>query len=189
VAQLYKRGEIDRAIQQARSDGADRRANILERFKSIHERGARFSREAGLAPNAVRPLEQALEIDREISGGEGVFHDDIAAKLSKVYFLLGVEAHNNRKYSQAYRYLCGARKYRPESDAIKKRLHDLGKTAKRLYEEAYIIRSSYPDQASGNLRTVLSIVPPNHVYYYKAKKLLDRIRGVKEPDSSTGDGF
>ena len=67
------------------------------------------------------------------------------------------------------------------------RLHDLEKTAKKLYEEAYVIKSTNAEQAIKKLDTVLKIIPPTHIYYTKAKRLRTNIQGPicsESPDDS-----
>ena len=72
---------------------------------------------------------------------------------------------------------------------FRSKLQDLEKIAKKLYEEAYVIKSTSPDQAVKKLSTVLKIIPPGHVYFGKARKLKAAVQGPIGNDSGGDTGF
>jgi len=142
-----------------------------------------------LSSQALKVLQQALALDRSISGGSGKLHDELATKLGNVHFRRGVDAHTRHNYPDAYTSYRKSLKYRPGFNLAEQRLQDLEKIAKKLYEEAYVIKSANPDRAMKNLNTVLKIVPPKHAYYNRAKRLKTKIQGPLGKPPETDDGF
>jgi tetratricopeptide (TPR) repeat protein len=53
--------------------------------------------------------------------------------------------------------------------------------AKKLYEEAYVIKEHNPKKALENLKKVVQILPPGHVYRIKAKRLWPKISSDEYP--------
>ncbi len=182
---LYRNGEVSRAIAKADASGTASQATLLRKFKSAYESGMRLAKMPGRADKAIVALRKAKQLDNKISGGQGHYHDKLRKIMSKVYFVKGVDAHTRQRYPAAYQAFNMSLKYKADNDLAKGRLRELEKIAKKKYESAYVIKSTQAEKAIQELKTVMKIVPPNHIYYGKAQRLLKRIQG---PLGSTGGG-
>lgn len=182
---LYRNGEVGRAIGKADASGTASQATLLRKFKSAYESGMRLAKMPGRADKAIVALRKAKQLDNKISGGQGHYHDKLRKIMSKVYFVKGVDAHTRQRYPAAYKAFNMSLKYKADNDLAKGRLRELEKIAKKKYESAYVIKSTQAEKAIQELKTVMKIVPPNHIYYGKAQRLLKRIQG---PLGSTGGG-
>jgi tetratricopeptide (TPR) repeat protein len=182
---LYRNGELGRAIAKADASGTASQATLLRKFKSAYETGMRLAKMTGRADKAIVALRKAKQLDNKIGGGQGHYHDKLRKIMSKVYFVKGVDAYTRQRYPMAYQAFNKALKYKPDNDLAKGRLRELEKIAKKKYESAYVIKSTQAEKAIQELRTVMKIVPPNHIYYGKAQRLLKRLQG---PLGSTGGG-
>jgi tetratricopeptide (TPR) repeat protein len=185
---LYKNGEIDRAIDKAENAGASGgELARLRKFKSAYDKAMGAARNAGQPGMAVEALQAALKIDKEIAGGAGEYHKQLSQRLAKAYFIKGVDAQQGRRLPEAYQSFRAAMRMDSNLPNLKERLADLDKEAKKLYEEAYVIKATNPELAISKLKTAIQIVPPENIYYGKAKKLLGTLTG--EGVGSDGDGF
>ncbi len=185
VLALYRNGEVGRAIAKADASGTASQATLLRKFKSAYETGMRLAKMTGRADKAIVALRKAKQLDNKIAGGRGHYHDKLRKIMSKVYFVKGVDAYTRQRYPMAYQAFNKALKYKPDNDLAKGRLRELEKIAKKKYESAYVIKSTQAEKAIQELKTVMKIVPPNHIYYGKAQRLLKRLQG---PLGSTGGG-
>jgi tetratricopeptide (TPR) repeat protein len=138
---------------------------------------------------AIEFLKQAIALDKQIAGGAGAYNQQIKEKLGKNYFVKGVDAHMNKRYPEAYQAFKTSLKYNPGYELASKRLQELEKVAKKFYEEAYIIKSTNAEEAVNKLNTVLQIVPPEHIYYGKAKRLKSSIQGPLSSEPTDESGF
>ncbi|MBW1871149.1 MAG: hypothetical protein JRJ19_03740 [Deltaproteobacteria bacterium] len=184
---FYRNGEIDKAIQKAEDAGASNSLVKLKKFRGVYKKGMELSKNIGKAAKSLEFLTRAAKLDKEISRGSGKYYSLIRKQLAKIFFLKGVDAMMGRRYPEAYHAFTRAKKY--GNDRSQQRLHDLEKTAKKLYEEAYVIKSTNADQAIKKLNTVLKIIPPNHIYYSKAKRLRTNIQGPLGSESPDDSGF
>ncbi|MBN2497667.1 MAG: hypothetical protein JXR96_23945 [Deltaproteobacteria bacterium] len=62
--------------------------------------------------------------------------------------------------------------------------------ARRLYEQAYVLKSTHPDRAAALCRQILGMVGTADLYHAKARKLLDSLEGKQdeaaEPERPAG---
>ncbi|HUU02615.1 MAG TPA: FHA domain-containing protein [Myxococcota bacterium] len=187
VLALYRNGEIDKAIEKTEESGASKEVVKLKKFKAVYRKGMELAKNIGQISKAVDYLSRALKLDKDISGGSGSYHDKIRGKLSKANFIQGVDAFMGHRYPESYKCFKTALSFGNERS--KQKLQDLERIAKKLYEEAYVIKSTSPDQAIKKLSTVLKIIPPGHVYFGKAKKLRAEVQGPIGNDSGGDTGF
>lgn len=187
VLALYRNGEIDKAIDKAKESGLSNQVVKLKKFRAVYKKGMDYAKNIGQISKAVKYLSQALKLDKVISAGSGSYHDKIIAKLSKANFIQGVDAYMGHRYPESYK--CFKAALSLGNQRAKQKLLDLEKIAKKLYEEAYVIKSTSPDQAINKLGTVLKIIPPGHIYYGKAKKLKREIQGPIGTDTGGDTGF
>jgi pSer/pThr/pTyr-binding forkhead associated (FHA) protein len=184
---FYRNGEIDKAIQKAEDAGASKSLVKLKTFRGVFKKGMELSKNIGKSKKSIEFLNRAAKLDKEIAGGSGKYRDLIRKRLAKTYFVKGVDAQMGHRYPEAFQSFTRAKKF--GNDRAQQRLHDLEKTAKKLYEEAYVIKSTNAEQAIKKLNTVLKIIPPSHVYYSKAKRLRTNIQGPIGSESSDDSGF
>jgi tetratricopeptide (TPR) repeat protein len=182
----YRSGDLDKAISVVGSSGVSAEGTKqLRKLQKLYKRGIELSRNPGQASQAEKFLSQAYKLDKRLGGGKGKITDQLKSKLAKVYFLKGVDAHNRRKYPEAFNNYMKAKKFRPELKQVGQRLAALDKEARRLYETAYVIKLNQPDKAVSHCQTVMKMVKKNNYAYGRCKKLIEKIQG---PAGSSGSG-
>jgi len=178
----YREGNLERARA-----GADPAAQDgLARFGELYQKTAKVAGQGGQVEEMVLALVDAQELDRRLGGGQGKFSAEIKARLGKAFFLKGTDAYNGKNLPEAYRCFNKALSYKPDLDMARERLKALESDANRMFETAYVVKSSDAERAQGLCRTVLQIVPPTARAYEKCKKLLSDLQPADAPDSSGG---
>jgi tetratricopeptide (TPR) repeat protein len=187
----YRSGDVDKAISVVGTSGVSAEGTQqLRKFQKLYKRGTELARNTGQASQAEKFLSQAYKLDKKLGGGKGKLTDDLKNKLAKVYFLKGVDAHNRRKYPEAFNSYMKARKFRPELKQVGQRLAALEKEARRLYETAYVIKLNQPDKAISHCQTVMKMVTKDNYAYGRCKKLLQKLQGPAGSSGAGGDeGF
>ncbi len=182
----YRSGDLDKALSVVGTSGVSAEGTQqLRKFQKLYKRGVELARNTGQASQAEKFLSHAYKLDKKLSGGKGKITDELKSKLAKVYFLKGVDAHNRRKYPEAFSCYIKAKKFRPELKQVGQRLAALEKEARRLYETAYVIKLNQPDKAISHCQTVLKMVAKDNYAYGRCKKLLQKLQG---PAGSSGTG-
>jgi tetratricopeptide (TPR) repeat protein len=182
----YRSGDVDKAISVVGSSGVSAEGtNQLRKFQKLYKRGIELSRNPGQASQAEKFLSQAYKLDKRLGGGKGKITDELKSKLAKVYFLKGVDAHNRRKYPEAFDNYMKAKEYRPDLKQVGQRLASLDKEARRLYETAYVIKLNQPEKAISHCQTVMKMVKKDNYSYGRCKKLIEKLQG---PAGSSGGG-
>lgn len=188
VLAFYRNGEVDKAVEKAEANGSPQAAK-LKKLQGLYQRGKELARQHGEVSQAIKALEAAYALDREIAGGSGKIHDELGTLLAKSHFLKGMDAFSARNYPDSYRSFTTALKYQPDYKLAQDRLADLEKQAKKLFEEAYVIKSTNAEDAMKKLGVVMQIIPPDHLYYKKAKTLKASISGGGDEGSGGDSGF
>jgi len=182
----YRAGDVDKAISVVSSSGVSAEGTSqLRKFQKLYKRGVELSRNPGQATQAEKFLSQAYSLDKRLGGGKGKITDELKSKLAKVYFLKGVDAHNRRKYPEAFSNYMKAKEFRPDLKQVGQRLASLDKEARRLYETAYVIKLNQPDKAISHCQTVMKMVNKDNYAYGRCKKLIEKLQG---PAGSSGGG-
>ena len=186
----YRSGDLDKAISVVGSSGVSAEGTSqLRKFQKLYKRGVELSRNPGQATQAEKYLSQAYKLDKRLGGGKGKITDELKGKLAKVYFLKGVDAHNRRKYPEAFNNYMKAKQFRPDLKQVASRLATLDKEARRLYETAYVIKLNQPDKAVSHCKTVMKMVKKDNYAYGRCKKLIDKLQGPAGSSGGGGDGF
>ncbi|NMB75441.1 MAG: FHA domain-containing protein [Myxococcales bacterium] len=188
VLAFYRNGEVDKAVEKAEANGSPQAAK-LKKLQGLYQRGKELARQHGEVSQAIKALEAAYALDREIAGGSGKIHDELCSLLAKSHFLKGMDAFSARNYPDSYRSFTTALKFQPDYKLAQDRLADLEKQAKKLFEEAYVIKSTNAEDAIKKLTVVMQIIPPDHLYYKKAKTLKASISGGGDEGSGGDSGF
>lgn len=178
----YREGNLDRARAGAEPAAQD----SLRRFDELYQKTAKVAGQGGQVEEITLALVDAQELDRRLGGGQGKFTAELKARLGKVFFLKGTDAYNGKNLPEAYRCFNKALSYKPDLDMARERLKALETEANRMFETAYVVKSSDAERAQGLCRTVLQIVPPTARAYEKCKKLLSDMQPAEAPDSSGG---
>jgi len=187
----YRSGDLNKAISVVGKSGVSAEGtNQLRKFQKLYKRGIELSRNPGQASQAEKFLSQAYKLDKRLGGGKGKITDELKSKLAKVYFLKGVDAHNRRKYPEAFNNYMKAKKFRPDLKQVGQRLATLDKEARRLYETAYVIKLNQPEKAISHCQTVMKMVKKDNYAYGRCKKLIGKLQGPAGSSGSSGDeGF
>lgn len=187
----YRAGDLDKAISVVGTSGVSAEGTQqLRKFQKLYQRGVELSSNPGQAAQAEKYLSHAYKLDKQLGGGKGKITDELKSKLAKVYFLKGVDAHNRRKYPEAFESYMQARKFRPELKQVGQRLATLEKEARRLYETAYVIKLNQPEKAIAHCQTVMKMVSKDNYAYGRCKKLVQQLQGpAGSPESGGDEGF
>lgn len=105
-------------------------------------------------------------------------------KSAKACFAEGNTAFLNHQYDKAHD--CFTRALDLGHKQAGKRLDDLVRIGKKLYEEAYVIKGTNRKSALEKLRVVFHILPGDHPYRGKAERLWLKITGVKHDPAWQG---
>ncbi|MBN2493697.1 MAG: FHA domain-containing protein [Deltaproteobacteria bacterium] len=190
ILQLYRNAEIDRAISKAEMSGETSKLVLLKKFKGAFEQGRRLASNPGQYTKAIASLKAALKLDQQISGGTGSYHGMIKSTLAKVHFVSGVDAYTGKRLPKAYTHFTAALRYDPNLSQARENLTKLDREAKKLYEEAYIIKGSNVEKAIQNLEIAIKITDKKNIYYRKSIKLLSRLKSPGLGATGVGgDGF
>jgi tetratricopeptide (TPR) repeat protein len=173
LLEVYKTGDIDAVIEKAEEKSLNDLIMILTEFKDAYSMAMEFSKKAGQGGKTLILLKKAESLDRTLSGGTGKLQEAIRNRLGKVYFVMGVDAQMRHEYMEAYKSFNSALEY--ANKRARKRLRELERKAKKLFEEAYVIKTSNPKAAAKRLNMVTNMISPEHVYYEKAVKLKYRL--------------
>ncbi|MBW1807377.1 MAG: hypothetical protein JRJ87_04225 [Deltaproteobacteria bacterium] len=179
LLKVYKAGKIDEAIKKANALNLNDIMLTLAEFKDAYSKALDSSKSIGRSKTTLILFEKAVSLDRKLSGGSGKFHKAIRKKLSKVHFVMGVDAHMSRNYPRAYQSYRSALSY--GNSRARRRLKDLEKKAKSLYEEAYVVKSTSRKEAIMRLNLVTNMISSEHVYYTKAERLKANLEKGSQP--------
>lgn len=178
VLSQYKAGRFEAAAASARELSAttgsarDRSkargmATKIERFAQAW-RGAKSS---GNSRQGLSYLENALRLDRQISGGH--YASQIRPKLLKVYESNASRAWRAGQYASACQSAMRAQKIDRSSSVSGSMSKRCEAKAREYYEDGERARRSDLNKAKGYWRKVLNMVPRNNHWYSKAYSALN----------------
>ncbi|RME27566.1 MAG: hypothetical protein D6806_04445, partial [Deltaproteobacteria bacterium] len=171
--QAYLKGDLNRALSMSSASGlSPKTVSDMKKLKQLFERGKELARNPGMAPTALKFLKKAYGIDQKLSGGKGKLRNQLNKLLAKVYFIIGTDAQNRHKYEKAFQSYNAALRHRPDLTQARNRLQDLEKQARRIYEQAYVFKSTDPERSTRLCKTVMKMVTPKAYAYRRCKKLL-----------------
>jgi hypothetical protein len=171
---LYQEGQLAAAIDAAEAaGGADAKAFVaqVERVRVLlQEANAAHKKKA--AGELLRIAPAALELDRELAGGEG----QLRAKLQTVYadglYLKGIEAYAEADDVRAFKLLSQALQVSPGHKLAETRLAELTGKARDIYYEGYALKDQNAAETRKIFRRLTQMTRPDNPYHKLAAKWL-----------------
>lgn len=182
----YKKGDADKSLnylEKILKSGAGSgrfraKASAMTdnlRFATSYYHQALTLQREGRYAEALEMWAKFLEKNRNITTSRNsAFFKKASSSLSKIYFLRGEMAFDSGDLVQASWFWHMARKVNPKDKDVKKGLALLSESAQTFYRDGYILERINPKRAVEKWEVVLKIVPPDHPYYKKAKKQVER---------------
>jgi pSer/pThr/pTyr-binding forkhead associated (FHA) protein/tetratricopeptide (TPR) repeat protein len=178
---LYQANKVDEALAQTSGSGVSQDGvKTLREFQQISKSGLSMANNVGQAEQAIKLLTKALALDKMLGGGKGEVTNKLKGTLSKVHFLRGVDAQTSNNFPLAYQSFTQALQYKPDLKTAEERIKKLELEAKKLFETAYVIKSTAPEKALSNCQTVTKMVHKSNPYYGKCKKMVQQLQGGGE---------
>ncbi|RMH43350.1 MAG: FHA domain-containing protein [Deltaproteobacteria bacterium] len=132
-------------------------------------------------PAAMAAYRKALTIDRRSGGGAHARY--IRLQLGEVAPRAAASFMAQKKYEAAKRACDAAVNYGAGADPMVARVRrGLERVAAGLYQEGVRLRKANPAKASGYLKRVLRIVPPDSPWYAKAYAALNATKPPRDDD-------
>lgn len=168
AAEAYRRKEFAEAAERV---GVESQAEAIRRIAADLQRAEQAERR-GNAGDAMRALEEALDLDRELPLSNGALGREIRPRLLRLARAEAKAALDTERLEQAFTAARLALRLGGRGDLGTRRvLAALEDRAAGLVREAQRTRSE--DEARRILRRVLKIVPPTSPWYRQAAKALD----------------
>ncbi len=172
----FRQAQVDRALAQATSSRLSKAAHAgLKSFKKLYAQGMNLASHAGRLERAEKLLLQSLTLAEELGGGQGKYLELLRAKLAKAYFVMGETVWRKKKYPKAFRYFSQVLQYQPGFKQAQAHLRDLEREALTLYNTAFVIKASQPEQAMAHCRTVTAMVSESSYSYRRCRVLMAEI--------------
>jgi tetratricopeptide (TPR) repeat protein len=171
---LYKNAQIGPAIDAAEVAGGPESVPYVERMKRVKQlldetKEAHRQKAAG---EILRLAPAALEIDKEIAGGEGKVREKLGNLYADGLYLKGVAALASQDFVESFRLLKEATKQKPGHKLAESRLLDLSRKAEQTYFEAYVTKDKDQAEARKLFKRVTQMTPPTNQYHQKAQDWL-----------------
>ncbi|MCB9643056.1 MAG: FHA domain-containing protein [Myxococcales bacterium] len=177
---LYNTGRFANAIiyfRRLQSSGGSRRtrktASKYRRYVADFQRYVNIGMSAaasGNADRAITNLQRAARADRSLGGGR---RSQYARTLARVLHRRGKTNLSRKKYMAAFRDLKEASRLDPINAVIKSSLTRVREGAKKMLEEAQVLKDVDNNEAKRLLMQVMRILPSSDPLHRKAKQLLN----------------
>lgn len=171
---LYKKGRVSAAIDAAEAAGGPDASVYMERLrrlKGLLGEAATAHRQKA-AGDLLRIAPQALDLDRKIAFGSGAVRQELKEYYADALYLKGLEAYNARDYGRAYKLLTEATTVNRQHRLSETRLAELGRKARELYYEGYVLKDSNPAETRRIFKRVKAMTPTSNQFHKWASKWL-----------------
>ena len=156
-------------------------ARMLENIRSAEStfQQARMLQDEGRVGDALSAWEKFLEKDLEITGGgQGLYFERASSSVGRIYYERGKKEFDRGDVLGAFLFWYMAGSVAPDDKEVQSGLARLDELAKKLYREGYSLQEINLAEAIRRWKEVLTIVPPEHPYYQKARKGLERFSEI-----------
>jgi tetratricopeptide (TPR) repeat protein len=171
---LYKNAQIGPAIDAAEAAGGPESVPYIERMKRVktlldETREAHRQKAAG---EILRLAPAALDVDKDIAGGEGKVREKLGNLYADGLYLKGVAAMASQDWVEAFRLLKEATKQKPGHKLAESRLLDLNRKAEEIYFQGYVLKDKDQAEARKIFKRVTQMTPTSNQYHQKAQEWL-----------------
>lgn len=154
----------------------DMAESLLPGEHPLHEKITRLRQELGGAPETHKTQDHADQKTQDRKGQDS---------LANYLHTRGQKALKAEKLAQAAWAFREALKYNAEHQGAKTGLRNLEIEAKKLYETAYVTKTTSPQKSMARLRQVIEITDPGNIYHSKSRKLWRKLNNGS-PSPSRG---
>ncbi len=177
----YRQGHSDQSLafleRASKGKSADRARALAADLQSAVTcfQQASTLQQQGRLTEAVDMWKKFLEKDRSLVGDRGgVYFRRASASLAKIYFDRGRREFERGNPIGAALFWKMGRQIDPKNRDLKRGFVQLDEAARKIYREGYSLQEINIDEAIEKWNEVLMILPPDHAYYRKAKRRIDR---------------
>lgn len=190
--QAYWKGDLEGAVrtleQASRNPGGDLESSsgaVARRIQDIRTAGDLFQHASALEAegrrvDALKAWEDFLSKDRDLSGGRnrGVYFERASTRLARLCYERGKRSFDREDVSGAFLFWHMASAMAPGDREVQAGRAKLEEMAQELYREGYSLQEINPPEAIRRWKRVLSMIPPDHPYYVKAKQRIEILSGI-----------
>jgi tetratricopeptide (TPR) repeat protein len=171
---LYKNDQIGAAIDAAEAAGGTNAQTYVARMKRVKSllAEAEQAHRKKAAAELLRIAPAALEVDQQISDGDGKVRSKLKGYYADGLYLKGIEAYQDKDFVRAYQLLNDALKQKPGHQLSETRLAELSRKARDLYYEGYVLKDSNPAETRKVFRRLTQMTKPDNQYHRLAEKWL-----------------
>ena len=175
---LYRAGDYPRSVvfflkvensSSKHSRKARKYRKKVQEFERSFRKGRRAASSGSISP-AIASLTQAYQADRVLGGAH---RQKVGKLLSRMCTLRGKSALNSKDYATAGQYFKKAIFHNPQNSEAKNMMAKLRSAAKRIFEEASVLKDVDNNEARNKFKQVLKMLPSNDPLYQKAKQNLN----------------
>lgn len=177
---LYNNGRYADAIvffrrlqSSGNSRGVRKKAAKYRRFVSDFQRNVNIGMSAaasGDSSRAITHLSRAARADRSLGSGRRSYY---ARSYARVLHKRGTSLISRKQYMAAFNDLNEAKRLDPANALIQSSLSQIRGGAKKMLEEAQVLRDVDNNEAKKLLMQVMRILPSSDPLHQKAKQLLN----------------
>ena len=171
---LYIKGRISSAIDAANAAGGADAPIYVERMTTVK----RITKEAKVAHRQkaggelLRLAPKGLDLDLKIAAGKGKIRARLKTYYADGLYLKGLEAYNDADYGRAYKLLSEAVRVEPGHKLSETRLAALGRKARELYYQGYVLKDSNAAETRKIFRQVKQMTSTSSQFHKWASKWL-----------------
>jgi tetratricopeptide (TPR) repeat protein len=171
---LYRNDAIGAAIDAAEASGGPNAQAYVGRMKRIKQLLAEASEahRKKAAGDLLRIAPAALELDQQVSLGEGKVRSKLKGYYADGLYLKAIEAYQEKDFVKAYQLLTEALKQKPDHKLSETKLADLSRKAHDLYYEGFVLKDSNAAETKKIFRRVVQMTSPDNQFHRSAQKWL-----------------
>ncbi len=171
---LYVKGRVSSAIDAAGAAGGSDAPTYVERMKTVQRilREAETAHKQKAGAELLRLAPKALDLDLKIARRKGKIRKRLKTYYADGLYLKGLEAYNGSDYGRAYKLLSEAVKVKPSHKLSETRLSALGRKARELYYQGYVLKDSNAAETRKIFRQVKQMTGPSNQFHKWASKWL-----------------
>ena len=181
ILEAYLAGDLGAALERAQSARSPRGERLLADLKTFDAawQDGLAKQQAKRTAEALRALEQAASVDRNIAQGkDGRLGHQVHKALSALHTQLGAaQAGTDEGLPQAAAHLRSAVQNDAGNEAAQAQLRQIGDRCKEIYLRGYVAKDEDAEAARKAFKLVVETLPPSDETAQKAKRWLDKLDG------------
>lgn len=171
---LYKNAQIASAIDAAEAAGGAEAAEYAARMKTLKKlmNDAREAHQNKAAAELMRIAPQALDLDKQVAGGEGKVRQRLKSYYADGLYLKGIEAYQGGDDVKAFQLLSEAVRAKPGHRLAETRLAELNGKARQIFWDGYVLKDSDPAKTRQIFLRLTKMTRASNEWHKRAKRWL-----------------